>query len=231
MGKVCAIVLAAGKGKRMGAGINKQFLMLNDKPLLYYSLKAFENCKAVDAIVVVTAKEEMDYCRTKIIDKYKFKKIICVTEGGAERQNSVYNGLIAANGFKVVLIHDGARPFIDSETIESGIDNAIKYGASACGVTPKDTIKIKDEKGFSLDTLDRSSLFIVQTPQCFDYELIFNCHKKIIKENISVTDDTSIVEYFGYKVFLYDGSYNNIKITTPEDLIIGEKILDNLFNI
>ncbi|MFL0248498.1 2-C-methyl-D-erythritol 4-phosphate cytidylyltransferase [Candidatus Clostridium stratigraminis] len=230
MGEVCAIVLAAGKGKRMGAGINKQFLILKDKPLLYYSLMAFENCKNVDAIVLVTAKEEMDYCRTKIIDKYKFKKIIAVTEGGSERQKSVYNGLITAKGFKVVLIHDGARPFIDSDIIESGIDNAIKYGASACGVTPKDTIKIKDKSGFSIDTLDRNSLFIVQTPQCFDYDLIFNCHKKIIKENINVTDDTSIVEYFGHKVFLYNGSYNNLKITTPEDLIIGEKILDSLLN-
>jgi len=230
MGRVCAIVVAAGKGKRMGAGINKQFLTLKDKPLLYYSLEALENCKAVDSIVLVTAKEEMDYCRRKIIDEYKFKKIIAVVEGGVERQNSVYNGLIAAKGFNVVLIHDGARPFIDSDIIEKGIDNAIKYRASACGVTPKDTIKVKDENGFSLDTLDRRSLFIVQTPQCFAYDLIFNCHERIIKSNIKVTDDTSIVEYFGHKVFLYEGSYNNIKITTPEDLIIGEKILDNLLN-
>lgn len=228
MKRTCAIVVAAGKGKRMGAGINKQFLKLNNKPILYYSLKAFESCEAVNSIVLVTAKEEIDYCRRKIVDEYKFKKIISIVEGGAERQSSVYNGLIAAKGFDIVLIHDGARPFIDKYIIEEGIKNATKYGASACGVVPKDTIKIKDDKGFSIDTLDRNSLFIVQTPQCFNYDLIFNCHERINKGNIKVTDDTSIVEHFGHRVLLYEGSYNNIKITTPEDMIIGEKILENM---
>jgi 2-C-methyl-D-erythritol 4-phosphate cytidylyltransferase len=228
MNRVCAIIVAAGKGKRMGADINKQFLKLKGKPILYYSLKAFESCKLVDSIILVTAKEEISYCKSEIIDEYKFKKILAVVEGGAERQNSVYNGLIAAKGFDIVLIHDGARPFVDKDIIEKGINYTIKHGASACGVTPKDTIKVKDEKGFSVNTLDRNSLFIVQTPQCFEYDLILNCHEKVIKDKIKVTDDTSIVESFGHKVLLYEGSYNNIKITTPEDLIIGENILDNL---
>lgn len=228
MNRVCAIIVAAGKGKRMGADINKQFLKLKDRPILYYSLKAFENCVFVDSIILVTAKEEVNYCRSKIIDKYKFKKVIAIVEGGAERQDSVYNGLIAAKGFDIVLIHDGARPFVNQEIIEKGIDYAVKHGASACGVTPKDTIKVKDEKSFSVNTLDRNSLFAIQTPQCFVYDLVLNCHERIHKDKINVTDDTSIVEHYGHKVLLYEGSYNNIKITTPEDLIIGEKILDNM---
>lgn len=228
MNRVCAIIVAAGKGKRMGTNINKQFLKLKDKPILYYSLKAFENCEKVDSIILVASKEEVNYCKEKIIDKYEFKKVIAVVEGGEERQNSVYNGLIAANSFDIVLIHDGARPFTNKHIIENGINYAIKYGASACGVTPKDTIKVKDENDFSVNTLDRNLIFAIQTPQCFKYDLILNCHKRLHKENIKVTDDTSIVEHFGHKVLLYEGSYNNIKITTPEDLIIGEKILDNM---
>lgn len=228
MSKVCAIIVAAGKGKRMGASINKQFLKLKDKPILYYTIKAFESSEYVDSIIIVTAKEEVNYCINEIIGRYKFKKILAVVEGGAERQNSVYNGLIAAKGFDIVLIHDGARPFVHKDIITRGINHALKHGASACGVTPKDTIKVKDEEGFSVNTLDRNLLFAIQTPQCFVYDLILNCHERIHKDKIKVTDDTSIVEHYGHKVFLYEGSYNNIKITTPEDLVIGEKILDNI---
>lgn len=226
--KTCVIIVAAGKGKRMGSAVKKQFLKLNGKPILYYTLKAFENNASIDSIVLVCSEEDLSFCKEEIVEKFSFRKVKSIIKGGKERQQSVYNGLKVAISSKVVLIQDGARPFVTDEIIEKGIQYAVKYGSAACGVCPKDTIKLKDEKGFSVNTLDRDSLFSVQTPQCFIYDIILECHNKIMESNIKVTDDTSIVEYYGHKVFLYEGSYNNIKITTPEDLIIAEKILENM---
>lgn len=228
MSKVSAVIVAAGKGTRMKADINKQFLNIKGKPILYYTLKAFEACELVDEIILVTAKDKKQYCMDEIVRKYGINKISAIVEGGKERQHSVFNGLKAVKKSDVVLIHDGARPFVDRGIIEEGIINAERYGACTCGVKPKDTIKYVDENGFSIDTLDRNSLFQVQTPQCFRYDLILACHEKGINEGITVTDDTSVVEYYGHKVYLYEGNYDNIKITTPEDLIIGERILEHL---
>lgn len=228
MDRVCAIVVAAGKGKRMGANINKQFLHIKDKPILYYTLKAFETCTYINEIVLVAAESELQYCKTNIIEGYGFKKLKCIVSGGAERTDSVYNGLLASSGSSIVLIHDGARPFIDNRIIEAGIKYAKEYGACSCGVIPKDTIKIKASDGFSETTLERNRLFAVQTPQCFEYNLILNCHEKVKKSNLHFTDDTSVVEYCGHKVYLYEGSYNNIKITTPEDLLMAENILEKI---
>lgn len=228
MDKNVAVILAAGKGKRMGANKNKQFLEIKEKPILYYTLKAFSNCNLIDEIILVAAKDEIEYCRKEIIERYRFEKVTSIVSGGKERQHSVLNGLLAIENCNIVIIHDGARPFVDNNIINTGIMYAEKYGAVACGVKPKDTIKVKNECGFSISTPDRESLFAVQTPQSFKYDIILNCHKKVNKENISVTDDTMVVEQYGYKVYLYEGNYNNIKITTTEDLIIGEKILENL---
>ncbi|KYH28789.1 MULTISPECIES: 2-C-methyl-D-erythritol 4-phosphate cytidylyltransferase [Clostridium] len=226
MGRNCAIIVAAGKGTRMKAKINKQFIKLKGKPILYYTLKAFEDNDLIDEIVLVLAKNEIEYCKDNILNKYKMNKIKKIVEGGSTRQDSVIRGLLAAKGNDVVLIHDGARPFVDNRIIEDGIKYANIYDACACGVEPKDTIKIKTEDGFSLNTPKRETLFSVQTPQCFKYDLILDAHKKALKEKIEATDDTMIVENYNHKVYLYEGSYNNIKITTPEDLIIGERILD-----
>ena len=227
MSKTCVIILAAGKGKRMGSPINKQYLSLKGKPLLFYTLMAFSRCNLIDDIVIVTGENEIDYCKTEIVEKYEINKVSQIVKGGQERQHSVLNGLLAAKGCDIVLIHDGARPFIDYSIIEDGIKFAKLYGACTCGVTPKDTIKIKNHDGFLVETLDRKFLVNIQTPQCFKYDLILNCHKKLLEEGSCVTDDTMVVEKYGNKVFLYEGSYNNIKITTPEDLIIGEKIIDS----
>ncbi len=226
MGKVCAVIVAAGKGKRMGAGINKQFINLGGKPVLYHTIKAFSDNTQVDSIVVVCAKDEIDYCRNEIIEKYSLKKIFSVTEGGAERPQSVYNGLKIINDCEIVLIHDGARPFVSDSIIYNGIQYAKVYGACACGVHPKDTIKTMDEKSFSSGTLDRQELFAVQTPQCFNYSMILSLYERLGDSKLSFTDDTSVAEYFGHKVYLYNGSYSNIKITTPEDLDIAENILN-----
>ncbi len=228
MRKICAVIVAAGKGSRMGADINKQFLNIKNKPILYYTLKTFESCSLIDEIILVTAKSEIDYCKREVIEKYNINKISAIVEGGSERQHSVYNGLKAIRDCEIVLIHDGARPFVDSRIIAEGIDYAKKFGACTCGVQPKDTIKLKSMNGFSQSTLNREELFAVQTPQCFEYSLVLASHERVLEDRVKVTDDTSIVEYCGHQVYLYEGSYNNIKITTPEDLIIGERILDNL---
>ncbi|WP_461613824.1 2-C-methyl-D-erythritol 4-phosphate cytidylyltransferase [Clostridium sp. Marseille-QA1073] len=228
MNKNVAVILAAGKGKRMGADKNKQFLEIKEKPILYYTLGAFSNCNLIDEIILVAAKDEIEYCRKEIVEKYRFAKVTSIVSGGKERQHSVLNGLLAIENCNIVIIHDGARPFVDNNIINTGIMYAEKYGAVACGVKPKDTIKIKNEYGFSINTPDRETLFAVQTPQSFKYDIILNCHKRVNEDNISVTDDTMVVEQYGYKVYLYEGNYNNIKITTIEDLIIGEKILENL---
>ncbi|MHC1720090.1 MAG: 2-C-methyl-D-erythritol 4-phosphate cytidylyltransferase [Clostridiaceae bacterium] len=228
MGNACAVILAAGKGERMGAGKNKQFIEINGRPVLYHTLKAFSDCTAIDEIVLVCANDEMEYCRSEIVGKYSFGKVAGIVEGGAERQDSVYNGLKAAGDCEIVLIHDGARPFVSTGIIEEGIKHAKNYGACACGVVPKDTIKVKGNSGFSECTLDRNILFSVQTPQCFKKELIAQCYEKLAGEQIRFTDDASVAEHFGYKVFLYQGSYSNIKITTPEDLAGAENILSGI---
>ena len=224
----CAIILAAGQGRRMGESINKQYLKIKQHPILYYTLKAFSQNNCIDEIILVVAEGEVDYCRKEIIQKYKFLKIKDIVIGGKERQNSVLKGLNAASKCEVVLIHDGARPFITQAIISDAIIYANLYGATACGVEPKDTIKVKDSLGFSVETPERETLFCVQTPQAFKYELILDCHKRIHEEGIKVTDDTMVAERYGNRVYLYKGSYDNIKVTTPEDLEIGRQILERI---
>ncbi len=221
-----AIIVAAGKGKRMGTTINKQFIEIKGKPILYYSIKAFSVNPLIDGIILVCAETEIEYCKREVVDKYDLQKVVKLVAGGKERQDSVFNGLKALENCSVVLIHDGARPFVISKIIEDGIKYSNLYGACACGVRPKDTLKIRKENGFSSSTLDRESLFAVQTPQCFKYDLIYDCHKKLMDEKIHVTDDTMVAEHYGNKVYLYEGSYDNIKVTTPEDLNMAKSIVE-----
>lgn len=228
MGKNCAIIMAAGKGRRMGANINKQFLDIKNRPVIYYSLNTFSKSKLIDEIVIVCAEDEIDYCKIEIVEKYKIDKVSKIVAGGKERQDSVYNGLKVVEDCEIVLIHDGARPFVTDKIIEEGIKYAKQYGACACGVVPKDTIKIRNAQGISVDTLDRNKLFSVQTPQCFKYNMILESHKKLSKDSISVTDDTAVASYYGNTVYLYEGSYDNIKITTPEDLYVAEGIIERI---
>lgn len=221
---ISAIILAGGKGKRMGAKISKQYIELNGKPILYYTLKRFTACKEIDKIILVLPKDEIEYCNKEILEKYSLK-VDMIVEGGKERQDSVYNALQKINDSEIVLIHDGARPFVSEEIIKDGIKYAKLYGSAAPGVMPKDTIKVVDENGFSDSTPDRSKLLAIQTPQTFKLEIIKECHNKIKKNNINVTDDTMVVEICNNKVYLYNGEYTNIKVTTPEDLILAEKLI------
>lgn len=225
MHNVCAIVAAAGKGSRMKLKTSKQFIEIYDNPILYYTLNMLSRCNMINEIVITASHDEIEYCRKEIVQKYKFSKVSAVIEGGSDRQRSVYNALKAIHNCDIVLIHDGVRPFIDERIITDGIKYARLYGASACGVSPKDTIKIKKNDGFSLETLDRSTLFCVQTPQIFKYDIILDCHEKAALDELKFTDDTAVVEQYGHKVYLYEGSYDNIKITTREDLITAKYLI------
>ena len=223
---ISAIILAGGKGKRMEAPVSKQFIEIKGKPIIYYTIKKFSENKKIDNIVVVLSKDEVGYFKENILEKYNLK-VDNIVIGGTERQDSVYNGLksLEDTNTDIVLIHDGARPFISDRIIDDGIKFAQVYGACAPGVMPKDTIKIKNESNFSVSTPERGSLVAIQTPQVFKFNEILECHEKIKINNIVVTDDTMVAEKFGYSVYLYDGEYTNIKVTTPEDLILGEKLI------
>lgn len=221
---ISAIVLAGGRGKRMQSNLSKQFIEIKGKPVLVYTLEKFINNSKIDEIVLVLPEDEIEYCKSQVLNKYNLK-VDKIVIGGKERQDSVYNGLKALSNPDIVLIHDGARPFISERIIEDGIRYTIEYGAAAPGVMPKDTIKIKNENNIAIDTPDRNNLVAIQTPQCFKYNEILECHKKVKEDKIIVTDDTMVVERFGYNVYLYDGEYTNIKITTPEDLILAERLV------
>ncbi len=227
--KIVAIVLAAGTGKRMQSNIPKQYLMLQDKPVLYYSLKTFEESN-VDEIILVVGKDDIEYCHEKIIGKYNFKKVTKIIEGGAERYHSVYNGLNAISYADYVLIHDGARPFITLDIIKKIIEEVSIYNACVVGVPSKDTVKIINEDGIVMDTPNRDKVWSVQTPQAFSYNLIKKAYELLFsskQENIKITDDAMVVEHvLKCPVKLVIGEYYNIKITTPDDLVFGENILN-----
>lgn len=221
-----AIVLAAGSGKRMETKVHKQYLLMGGKPVLYYSLRAFEDSKRIDEIILVCGAGEEDYCRKEIVEKYGISKARKIIPGGAERYDSVWNGLKETKeGY--VYIHDGARPFVDEEIIERAYECVSEHHACVAGMPSKDTVKIADSGNIVTATPDRSSVWIVQTPQVFDTELIRKAYALLMeKDEISVTDDAMVAEQMlGASVRLFYGSYENIKITTPEDLEIAEVFL------
>ncbi len=291
--KCTAIVLSAGKGKRMGADRAKQYLDLCGRPVLYYCLKAFQD-SFIDEIIIVASGEDHDYIREEIVEKYGLTKVIKIVEGGAERYDSVLCGLREMNrgdgsygsnvnrgdgscGSNVnhgdgsygtyediltdfsdaaipaghaesagshalsnissyVFIHDGARPFIDNEILNRAYETVKKYGTAIVAVPSKDTVKIVDSEGITLDTPDRSTVWLMQTPQVFAYEPILEAYEKMDAykkseaagprdkdmADIMITDDAMVMEHFGsLPVHVSEGSYRNIKITTPEDMLIA----------
>lgn len=229
MKKNIAIVLAAGRGSRMGADIPKQFLMMGEKPVLYYSLKVFQDSDVIDEVVLVIGKEYQEYCKEKILTPYGLSKVKTMTEGGSERYFSVYEGLKACGQCDFVFIHDGARPFVSEEIIRRCLNGAKEYRACIAGMPVKDTIKIVDDAGNVEDTPPRERVWQVQTPQVFEYDLIYNAYSEMMRKSVSgITDDAMVIERFSEeKVRMIRGSYENIKITTPEDIKIGEKFLKN----
>jgi 2-C-methyl-D-erythritol 4-phosphate cytidylyltransferase len=225
MEKYTAIVLAGGSGKRMGLSVKKQYIEICNKPLLYYSVHAFEKSDVDEIVLVVTPGDET-YVKKEIVEKYGFKKVSAIVPGGKERYNSVYEGLKVTRG-DYVLIHDGARAFVTKEIIRRAMDGAKEYGACVVGMPVKDTIKVADDDGYVKDTPERSSLWMVQTPQAFSYPLVKDAYEKVLaKDATGVTDDAMVVELAtDQKVKLIEGSYDNIKVTTIDDLDVAENIL------
>lgn len=226
--KYTAIVLAAGSGKRMNSKVHKQYLIIQDRPVLYYSLKAFED-SAVDEIVLVVGKGEEKFCRKEIVDKYGISKVKAIVEGGKERYHSVFEGLKQTSDADYVLIHDGARPFVNQDIIRRCMQEVQKYQACVVGMPVKDTIKIADEEGYAKQTPDRKNVWMIQTPQTFSYALIYEAYEEMLKtEDTAITDDAMVLERIkGEKSKLIEGSYRNIKITTPEDLLIANVYLQH----
>lgn len=235
--KAVAVVLAAGQGKRMHSNVQKQYLLLQDKPVLYYALKTFQD-SFIDEIILVVGKGEIDYCRREIVEKFAFTKVSKIVEGGRERYHSVANGLFAIEESFVadasyVFIHDGARPFVTEEILERAYEVVQEHYACVVGMPVKDTIKIVDEQQFAQSTPNRETLWQVQTPQVFSLALAKEAYKKLLQEEehlieqgIKITDDAMVVEtLLNHPVKLVEGSYENIKITTPEDIKIAVSLL------
>ena len=225
--KTTAIVLAAGQGKRMHSKIQKQFLEIQGHPVLYYSLKCFQESPLIHDIIIVTGEDMISYCKREIVERYQLTKVSAVIAGGKERYDSVYKGLLACEECKYVFIHDGARPFVDDAMIERAYRCVEETKACVAGMPVKDTIKVVDEKNYVKGTPERKTLWLVQTPQVFNIQLIKEAYQKLINEKIeNATDDAMVVEQMmGHTVKLYPGAYENIKITTPEDLLVAEAFL------
>lgn len=235
MGKVIAIVPAAGLGRRFGQKGSKPFQMLGNKPLVVWVFEVLESIKDIAEIIPVFKKDDMEL-GCELLEKFKFSKIKKIAPGGKERQDSVYSGLnLAGKNTNVALIHDGVRPLIEKSIIEESIRQLRKVDGVVIGVPLKDTIKEvrcqvsgvrrKGEEIIVKKTLNRSVLWAIQTPQVFKYPALMKAYKKAMEERFYSTDDSAIVEKYGGKVKVIMGSYSNIKVTTPEDLDIAELLL------
>lgn len=223
-----AIVLAAGQGKRMGTAVQKQYIELEGKPVICYSLEVFQKSELIDDIVFVVGEGQEEYARVQIVEKYQLAKISTVICGGRERYDSVWQGLKALTGADgYVFIHDGARPFVDEKILKRGYEAVDRYGACTAGMPSKDTIKLVDEERFAVETPKRKYVWTIQTPQVFEISLIKEAYSRMLeKKPADITDDAMVVEQMmGLPVKLFEGSYENIKITTPEDLKVAEAFL------
>lgn len=220
-----AVIVAAGKGRRMGTEISKQFLPLCGKEILAHTVEKFEKAACIRDIILVTGGDALQDVR-QMVQEYGWKKIISVTEGGKERQDSVFLGLQQVpQDTEIVLIHDGVRPFVTEEILERSIAAAKETGGCVAGVPAKDTIKVCDAEGFAIATPDRSTLRQIQTPQTFRRKEILAAYEKAKADGFLGTDDASVAGHSGFPVRVIMGSYSNIKITTKEDLLIGAAFL------
>ena len=224
--KVSAIIPAAGQGTRMGASIPKQYLLLKGRPILHYTLLAFERCGNIDSVTLVVPQNDIDAVKKEWQEKFRIVKR--VVAGGEKRQDSVYNGFKALDlDTDTVIVHDGVRPFIAPAIIQKTITAAQTYGAAITAIPVNDTIKQVDADSFVTRTVDRSGLWRVQTPQAFQYLLLAEAFEKAAAESFYGTDEGSLLEHAGKKVKIVEGSELNIKITRKEDLFLGESILND----
>ncbi|MCL2766430.1 MAG: 2-C-methyl-D-erythritol 4-phosphate cytidylyltransferase [Peptococcaceae bacterium] len=227
MAKVGVVVPAAGQGTRMNADKRKQYLDMDGIPVLGHVVKTLADSTTVDNLVLVCLPGEEDYCRSVIIEPLGVKKTINIVPGGNERQESVYNGLLAlSDDTEIAVVHDGARPLLKAAELDLVVEAALKYRAATLAVPVKDTVKQADEFGFVKSTLARERLWLTQTPQAFSYALILEAHQQAILTGFKGTDDASLVEALGKPVRIVLGSYKNIKITTPDDLLLAAVLVD-----
>lgn len=230
--RTAAIVLAAGSGKRMGSSTKKQYMLIEEKPVVYYSLKCFQE-SFIDEMILVVGAGETDYCRKEIAERYGFDKVSHIVEGGKERYHSVAIGLQSIRDCKYVFIHDGARPMVTRDMLNRLLNCVREENACVAGMPVKDTIKIADEEGSIAATPNRRLVWMVQTPQVFEFSLIKSAYAALLEQEedflqkgVAITDDAMVLETLtGHKVKLVEGSYENIKITTPEDIDIAELFL------
>lgn len=231
MSNFAAIVLSAGRGSRMKSDIPKQYMDLNGKPVIYYSLKAFEE-NGFTSIVLVCGKDDVEYCQKEIVEKYNLTSVKAVVPGGKERYHSVFEGLKAVKEADYVFIHDGARPMLNQDIINRLKEVVVTEEAAVAGMPVKDTIKIVDEDAYVSETPERKYVWQVQTPQCFAFPIIYEAYKSIIQDEEEgwtipvVTDDAMVLSYAtDHEVKMVEADYRNIKITTPEDLLIAKLFL------
>jgi 2-C-methyl-D-erythritol 4-phosphate cytidylyltransferase len=231
MSKVTVLIPAAGTGKRMGKAQAKQFLALGDKPILAHTLLAFQRASEIDEIIPILAEEDLETCLGQIIEAYHITKVKTLVVGGKERQDSVANGLHKLEkDTAIVLVHDGVRPFVTPEMIKETVDHAKKGECVTVGVPIKDTIKEVNDQGIVRHTLDRSRLWAIQTPQAFPVKALKRAYEEASRQHVYGTDDATIIERMGGPVRVLMGSYENIKITTPEDLMLAEEILKRRYD-
>ena len=223
---VIAIVPAAGCGRRLDATLKKQYLLLDGVPIVVRTLAVFQRHPLVDQIFLVVPHDERAFCQREMVSAHHLTKVVQVVSGGAERQDSVANGLAAcmAQADDIVVIHDGVRPFLSADTLSNAIEAATAYGAAVVGVPVKDTVKEVCE-GTICSTPARERLWLAQTPQAFRAAVLHDAYEQAARTAVRATDDASLVELAGYKVHMVLGSYRNIKITTLEDLIVARALL------
>lgn len=222
-----ALISAAGKGSRMNLDINKQYIKIKGIPILARTIKKFQECDQIDEIILIVNEKDIVFCKESIVDFFGFSKVKKIVSGGSQRYISVYNGLKSINESQsIVVVHDGVRPFVSLDTIKNCIAACKNYGSAVAGVKVKDTIKKSDPENNIEETIDRKFIWTIQTPQVFKCDLLSMAYEKAFKEGFTGTDDSSYVERIGIYPKLVHGGYENIKITTQEDLIFAEAILD-----
>ena len=220
------VIAAAGKGSRMGSTTNKQYMLLKGTPVLSYSLDFFEKLPVVSQIVVVCARDEVEYCEEEIVKRFKYNKVAAVVPGGQERQDSVWAGLQQLGAdTELVAVHDGARPLLSAEVLTRLLAEAQEWGAAIPGIVSRDTVKLGDRDGFVRQTLDRTSVYAIQTPQVFNYTELVTAYREAREEDFLGTDDASLFERYIGRVKIVPGDFNNIKITTPQDMIVAEALV------
>lgn len=227
-----AIIVAAGTGKRMKTKVIKQFMEIQGRPVVVHAIEKFQKSEKIQEIIIVTGINSIEYCQKEIVEKYGLSKVKKIVAGGAERQNSVYNGLLQVNpNTDIVLVHDGVRPFVKIKDIEKTIKEAEKKRACVLGVKVRDTIKMCNYENQIINTPERDRLWAIQTPQTFEYSLLKKAFERANEDHFLGTDDSMLVERLGVQVSVIEGSHDNIKITTIEDMIVAEAIANKNRNL